>query len=728
MAELSTLARSLCRLLEALGWTTQADRFTVRATEPAFEPVQRTWMVGKASAISEEEVSAVGPSRIIVEDFATSAQLERLKGLFPDGEAVVSTYSRFVDQLWGAESARLRALTDAEAGDQDALFGEPMSLAARHITQEVDFGLQSVRDHRALEHGLAAPGTWLAILSDAGLGKTEFLRLHEFRYAQLYASAQRGAANIELPPIALRVSLRDFRTLSLDYIAHVLSQPAQRGHSRVRLPRISSGAVLRELLVQGRLILFLDGLDEVIADSSSIEAGLNEWHRAVSAGARIVVASRTGHASARGAIARRFKQEETAAMKPLEKSSALELLQARGATPQRASSIYAALSGPAATIPLYLVLANYVGLDETLPEDVRVSKTLVLQTLVKYFCEREVPRLGVDSETQMDLLGQIAEWRSVDSEPSREDLLQALGLDAEEAGARIVLNPHALLLHNSMGGIEFKFPEFEALFVARVLASSWRTSGFNSVQSTLRSKRLDDLVIEYLARFIHPSTISGAWVESELDADRGLLLRRNLLAIALAKVNDSSMGSSPNVRSAELAIVLGNRVLANVSLSGLSLERFDFSGWQIKRIQAGDGVLSYCENLVLTVHDDSVKNLALEGCSFSDPTDIEVDYSSAIALLAQLIKPLRRRTGGALVTMMAVDEARDPLTWNALQKAGMAVRTGKSRSAKWELTSIGTRSLTAFNGAHAQGAAVLDELIENDAEVRLLLLQLAAVR
>lgn len=686
-------------------------------------------MVGKASAISEEEVKAVRPSRIIVEDFAAPAQLERLKGVFPDGEAAVSTYTRFVDQLWEADNARLRAIADAEAGDQDALFGEPMSLAARHVLQEVDFGRQSVRDHKALEHArLTERGTWLAILSDAGLGKTEFLRLHEFRYAQMYVSAQRGAANIELPPIALRVSLRDFRTLSLDYIAHVLSQPAQRGHSRVRLPRISSGAVLRELLVQGRLILFLDGLDEVLADSSSIEAGLNEWHQAVSAGARIVVASRTGHATARGAIARRFKQDETAAMKPLEKSSALALLQARGATPQKAAAIYAALSGPAATIPLYLVLANHVGLDQALPEEVRISKTLVLQTLVEYFCIREVPRLGVDSETQMELLNQIAEWRSLDTEPSREDLLQVLGLDAEEAGARIILNPHALLLHNSGGGIEFKFPEFEALFVARALSSSWKTEGFNSVQSTLRSKRLDELVIEYLARFIHPSTISGAWVETQIDADRGLLLRRNLLAIALAKVNDSWQGSSPNVRSTELASVLGNRVIANVSLSGLSLERFDFSGWQLKRIQGGDGVFSYCENLLLSVHDDSVESITLEGCSFSDPTNTEVDYSTAIASLAQLIKPLRRKSGAALIPMMAVDEARDPLTWSALQKVGMAVRTGKARSAKWELTSTGTRLLTAFNVAHAQGGAVLDELIENDAEIRHLLLEFAAVR
>lgn len=731
MAVQSSLAVSLSRLLNSLGWTTEADRFTLRATEPAFEPVTRTWMVGKASAISDEEVRRVGPSRIIVEDFATASQMSRLLGLLPQAsgdEIPVSTYSRFVDRLWGADVAVRRALADAEAGDSDGLFGETMPLNARHITQHVDFGDISVRDHRALEHGLASAGVWLAILSDAGLGKTEFLRLHEYRFAQLYESAQRGASYIELPPIALRVSLRDFRSLSLDYIAHALSQPAQRGHARVPLPRISSGAVLRELLVQGRLILFLDGLDEVIADSSSIEAGLQEWHRAVSAGARIVVASRTGHASARGAIARRFKPDETAAMKPLEKATALELLERRNASSQRASSIYAALSGPAATIPLYLVLANYVGLDETLPDDVRVSKTLVLQTLVTHFCEREVSRLGVDSSTQMDLLDQVSEWITLDSMLSRDELLQALGLDSADARARVVLNPHALLLHNESGGVEFKFPEFGALFGARVLASSWRSRGFDSVKQVLRTKRLDELVIEYLARLIHSSTISGAWVESALDADRGLLLRRNLLAVALAKVNDTSSGLSPNARAVELATVLGNRYLANVSLAGLSIERFDFTGWEIKRVQGHEGVFSYCENLSRSDHDESVTTVLLEGCSFSDPAVVEVDLSSAVDSLVRLIKPLRRKTGGTLVTMMAVAEARDPLAWNLLQKSGMATRTGKSHSAKWELTSQGTRVLTSFNAAFSQGPHVLEELIASDTEIRTLLQTIAEAR
>lgn len=731
MAVQSSLAVSLSRLLNSLGWGTEADRFTVRATEPAFEPVTRTWMVGKASAISDDEIRRVSPSRIIVEDFATAGQMARLRGLLPkvgDDDSAVSTYSRFVDRLWGADVAVRRALADAEDGDSDALFGEVMSLNARHITQHVDFGTVSVRDHRALEHGLASSGVWLAILSDAGLGKTEFLRLHEYRFAQLYESARRSPSFVELPPVALRVSLRDFRSLSLDYIAHALSQPAQRGNSRIPLPRISSGAVLRELLIQGRLILFLDGLDEVLADSPSIESGLQEWHRTVLAGARIVVASRTGHASARGAIARRFKPDETAAMKPLDRDSALELLERRNASPQRASSIYAALSGPAATIPLYLVLANYVGLDDALPDDVRVSKTLVLQTLVTHFCEREVSRLGVDSSSQMDLLDQISEWLNVDSVLSRDELLQALGLDSEDARARVVLNPHALLLHDANGGVEFKFPEFGALFAARVLASSWRNQGFDSVKQVLRTKRLDELVIEYLARLIHPSTISGAWVESTLDVDRGLLLRRNLLAIAIAKVNDTSGGLTANARAVDLASVLGNRHLVNVSLSGLSLERFDLSGWEIKRVHGRDGVFSYCENLHRSDHDDSVGSVLLEGCSFADPASVEVDLSPAVASLVRLIKPLRRKTGGTLVSMMAVAEARDPLAWNLLQKAGMAKRTGKSHSAKWELTSQGTRVLTSFNTAFAQGEIVLDALIASDAEIRALLQMLAEAK
>lgn len=173
-----------------------------------------------------------------------------------------------------------------------------------------------------------------------------------------------------------------------------------------------------------------------------------------------------------------------------------------------------------------------------------------------------------------------------------------------------------------------------------------------------------------------------------------------------------------------MATVLGNRTITNLSLSGLSLERFDFSGWEFRNLRGSEGVISYCENLELTIHDDSVESLTLEGCSFKNSSDAEIDYSKAVASLAQLIKPLKRKTGGALVALMSVDEVRDPLAWSALQKAGAAVRVGRSRSAKWELTSRGTRLLAAFNSAHAQGGVVLDELIESDVEIRQLLLRL----
>lgn len=727
MSEISKQAQSLSKLLRALGWTIEANRFTVRATEPAFEPVTRVWMVGRSSAINAAEVRAVKPSRIIVEDFATAEQIERLKGLLADNQlpVSVSTYTRFVDELWGAADAQKRAISDSQAGDQDALFGEHLSFSNRHITQDVNFGTDVVADHRALQRGLADPGSWLAILSDAGLGKTEFLRLHEFRSAQLYSSALQSTANVELPPIALRISLRDLRSLSLDYLAHILSQPTQIGGAEVRLPRISSGAALRELMTQGRLILFLDGLDEVAADATTIEAGLKEWSQAVSAGARMVVASRTGHASARGAIVKFFRENDQAAMCPLDKQRAIELLEKRGANQAVALSIYAALSGPAASIPLYLVLANYVGFDKELAPEIRLSKTLVLQTLIEHFCQREVSRLGVDSETQMEILDQIAEWMSVDASASREELLETLGCDSDDARARIILNPHALLVHNGRGGVSFKFPEFEALFMARTLAGLWKNGGFNSVQSVLRSKRLDELVIEYLARFIHPSTISGAWIESEVDSGRGLILRRNLLAIALAKVNDGAPGNPAKARAESLATVVGNRSLINVSFAGLRFERFDFSGWEFKNIKGDDGVLAYCENLNQASYDDSVGSLLLEECSFDSDSEQEVDYERAIAALVQVIKPLRRKTGGALVGMMSVDEARNPLAWNKLQKAGMASRTGKARSAKWELTSQGTRLLTSFNNAHLQGGQVLGGLIENDVEIRDLLMRFA---
>lgn len=726
MADVSVLSDRLGRLLKASGWEVRSQRFIIRATEPAFEPISRTWMAGAYRSLSESDIRAVAPSRIIVDDFTPEDQLIRLAHALEElgNGGTVTTYSRFVDEFWGADSAVRAALLDAENLEADFAFElGARGLGDRHVNAKIRLGSLSVPDHRALESGLPESGTCLAILADAGLGKSELLRYHEWRYAMLYRSASQGRRSIGLPPVALRVPLRDFKSLSLDYVAHNLSQPAQT-RGRPALHRISSGAVLRELIVQRRLLLLLDGLDEVSADSATVDAGISEWRTVVRDGGHFVLTSRAGHEASSGAIARRFKPEEIGHLNPLEGPEAHALLTKRGATEVDASQVIAALTGPSAGIPLFLLLANHVGLASKPDRKISESRTLVLLTLLELFCERDEDRVGVSAGEQIEVLTEIAEWTMEAGPLTQEELLLNLGIDDADPRARIIRNPHALLLNNN-DRIEFKFREFGALFTAKSIAQSWQSFGFRSIAKTLRTHNLDDLVVEYLARLVLPAVLSGAWVASETDSDGVLLLRRNLLAIALARVSDVAHAESANARAAELAKALGNRSLVNLTMSGLYLDRFDFAGWRLRQVHGVGGTLSYCDNLWRTDHDDSVAALITEGCTFSPPAPAEVNLSIGADRLRRVVRPLRRKNGGPVVKIMSRDEVTDSPAWDVLVRLHLAEASGKASVARWILNGDGVRILTAFAIADAEGSDALSSLLDMDRDVRALVEQLA---
>jgi hypothetical protein len=728
MAEVSVLGEKLVRLLKASKWDVESDRFTITATEHAFEAITRTWMAGSHRALSEAEITVANPSRIVVDDSTPSSELVRLSKVLDalGSGGSVSTYSRFVDEFWGAADAVKSAMMDADVSEADQLFEfGSKGTNDRHVVAQLSMGQSSVPDHRALESGLPGGGACLVILADAGLGKSEMLRWHEWRNAVTYQSALESNGPFELPSVSLRVPLRDFKSLSLDYVAHQISHPTQSG--RPHLSRITSGAVLRELLIQRRLVLFLDGLDEVSADSATIDEGIAEWRKVVRDGGQFVLTSRSGHDISLGMIGRRFDSKEIAYLRPLERPGAQALLHKRGIDEAAADRVIAALSGPSAGIPLFLLLANHVGLDTKLSQEVAESRTLVLLNLLQLFCKRDEARMGVSADEQIDVLTQIAEWNLETGPLDQDELLRNLGLDEDDPLAAIVRNPHALLL-NDDGKIAFKFAEFGSLFTARAVAESWSNFGYGSVRGILSSQNLGDLVVEYLARLLPAAMVSGTWVGSEFEFDGALILRRNLLAIALAKVADEvdDSNSNSNTRAVELAKVLGNRAIVNVSLSGLFIHRFDFAGWQIKKVHGHGGTFSYCENLWRSDHDDSVDSAVTDECGFDPPSTVEIDVATGVTRLRQLTRQIRRKHGRGVVAMMQRDDrAKDPAGWELLVHLQLAELTGKAQVAKWYLNVEGMRILTAFNMADTAGEEALNELIAKDSDVRSLVEQFA---
>lgn len=730
MAIAAVLATQLEVLLNAKGWNAIARRFTISAEEPALDPVSHTWMAGDARGLSTGEVLQVRPSRIIVQDAAPLEEIERLGAAMQQYGAgsQVYTVTRFIDMLWDANQAAQRAVNDARTSDADNGFEFHIpDPDARHIEQQVRFDDQLIVDHRVLEFGLPFDSSCLAILADAGLGKSELLKWHEWRYGVMYLSAWSQHVK-SLPPVAVRIPLRDVRSLSLDSIAHYLSHPEQEGGLQ-SLRQIETGRFLLELMRAKRIVLLLDGLDELPHDASKLDEGLLELRRIASLGAQFVLTARAGHAVSRGSIIHRFDASEIGRIEPMQSAVARELLIKYGADGAHADQILAALGDSAARgIPLFLLLAYQVNLSEPLDADVRESRTRVLLQLLHLFCLRDEGRLGLSPDEQMDFLTSISEWLLVEGPLKQDELMTTLGLDPADPATAILRSPHALLTLGKHGSVEFRHPQFFALFGAKALAQSWADYGFASIVGTLGTRELDDSSLDYLARLVSPELIAGAWASTRGNVARpNLLVRRNILGLALSTVSDLDSGGDPRARAETLAGTLGDRTVDDVSLAGLFLERFDFSGWTFARIHGRRGTLRYCRNLDLATADKSVATITeLEGCSFEQDSAKAVDLTKGLERLRRLVRPLRRKNGGGIIAIMSVEEAKDPEAWATLVRQGLASRQGKAGTSRWVLAPDGLKVVATLAASVNADAERLDRVISEDQQLRTLLEELSA--
>lgn len=732
----ATLAEKIQRLLLAQDWTCKAKRFTVDAIEPALSPVHHVWLAGDHHHLTNGEVMQVRPNRIIVPDHCPQAEIDRLaaamKGIGRRPDLV--RFTRFIDFLWDAPLAAERAGLDANAIDDLPDFAlSGLNAKKRHIPQHLRLDGAPVADHRLLERALAADGQSLAILADAGLGKSELLKWYEWRYSVSYQSAdsQNAAA---LPPVALRIPLRGLRSLSMDALAHHLSNPAENS-GLPTLTRIRSGRCLRELLRLRRIVLLLDGADELMISSDGLREGLLEVRRAVSEGGQVVLATRVGHLLSSRNVRDQYKDSEIAVIEPLSAGSAQKLLEKYGASEIIAEHVVRELTPSGAQgIPLFLLLA-LVGVSGLSGKKVQGSRTEVLLTLLHLFCQRDEERLGVPVDEQMKLLTDFAHWanmlggRELDKVKALEDLGLGQGTGSREA---MIKNPHALLTQKSNDVIGFKYTQFFSLFLAKAISEDWHSYGFESTREDLRRTQLDEATVEFLSRLLTPADIAGGWAATSADVPGSPgrqphpLVRRNVLALALAHLEDTCPGGTPSARSALLAELLGGKVISDVLLAELVIQRINLAGWTLRHLQSRNGALLYCENLDQCDFDDTIYTLDMEGTELASKVDEATLVDHGSRRLRKIIRPLLRKNSDGLINMLSADECKDPKAWDELHRKGLAEKQRIYGDKHWVLTANGLRLLGSF--ASADRNAMLPSLIGADPALRSVVKSLGALK
>jgi hypothetical protein len=470
----------------------------------------------------------------------------------------------------------------------------------------------------------------------------------------------------------------------------------------------------------------LDGVDELSMSGERLHESLRELRRVTKDGGRIALSSRMGHLSSVSAIPAHFGPAEIATIAPMPPADGHELLVKHGATSIRADEVLSALQGsPAQGIPLFLLIAYFLGVKH-LDRETLKSRTKVLLELLRLFCERDEPRLGVPVDEQMRLLTEFAHWSSLMGEELTEPLaLEHLGIDAEEPDAVMIFNPHALLTRTSDSKIVFKYPQFSSLFTAKALCEDWQRLGFGSVTEDFRATKLDDATVEHLARLISGDLITAAWAGSPKDSEfsRYPLVRRNLLAITLARLEDDAEAASHQMRADRLAALLGRREISDVLFSDLVIQRLDLRDWKIKRLKGRGGSISYCVNLDFCDYDDTVLAQNLDGTNTSKSTNEPATLHLGITRLREMLKPLRRRGLPGLIRVVTFEEAKDPRGWAELGRYGFALQKKKLYGERaWTLNETKHGILSRFVETDSETAALAT--IQQDPEMKSLVLSL----
>lgn len=276
------------------------------------------------------------------------------------------------------------------------------------------------------------------------------------------------------------------------------------------------------------------------------------------------------------------------------------------------------------------------------------------------------------------MLTELAYWISVDGPLEQQSALEVVGLESSDIGAGIVTNPHALLIRRSDGRVEYKFPEVQALLAAKANVDSARSANWTQVIRDWRGSRLDAMTTEYLARLISEAEIRELWAEvTDIGTRRSTLARRNVLGIALAKLDDLADSESSRRRSSVLEGLLGSRDLSSTQLNGISLERLDLNGWDLRQLEGQGGSIRFCDGLADALTDESLLTLdSVEGCDVeSNSAEVQRQrMQEGVVRLGDVLAAWLERRGPTvrLLQRRSVADAGFSNQWAILRRKGFA--------------------------------------------------------
>lgn len=571
---------------------------------------------------------------VVIEDEPRPRHVERLLAETAAVGTRLCSLSEFCDVLWDADVALECALRESHDREdtglpQQAAGAPPLDAANLYVFPS----LRPQADPDANVTGRVL--SWidgdadafnqqvLVVEGDAGVGKSELVRALERRSALNYQNTlNSGPSPRALPPLALRVPLRATDSLSVGLIRDYLLR-------EIGLPKLTE-TLLIFLLKRRRLLLLLDGVDEMTISLAKTHAGMSVLRQLSIDGARILATTRRATLGPRSPI-QVIKDAvddlpeggvETLDLGPLEEPEAVELLTNCGASPDQAAGIARGLPQDLKGVPLFLIWSHFSG---HLPSN--GAKVDAFIELIHGVCHRESTRRAMahlSADEQLACLTQVA-VELEDGPISKAELENLVDADSQ-----FITGPHALLRVDDEGGYHFRHEAFRSVLLASGLAGYWkdyRTRGDGSYRTWLVDRmgagQLDPLTNEFLTQLVDLDDVSTAWGLAALAPARSNpFLRHNILLIALAKVHgiaDESLrqlarptpGEVRRAHTLALNAALPDRDLSGCHIDRLVFSQFNFAGWNLTDLRGEDATFQHC-NFDDAEIDESIHNADLE--------------------------------------------------------------------------------------------------------------------
>jgi hypothetical protein len=569
-------------------------------------------IAGSANSLCDSQLIFDHPSRkVVIEDGAAPSTIERLLGRVGNSGRLINI-SRYYDMLWSADCALDWVKSQSEEGRDPAAATRQRSSAYERpnlvVSGTAELGSAAGSREAELAEWIkgdsSAPnryeGNIVFISGSAGMGKTEYTRwLLRYGYNLKHAGAE--APSFDRPmPLVVRIPLRDVDYLSIGGLRRYLADHAG-------VDDISEG-LLHHLIIERRIVLLLDGLDEIDPIRNDIEEGFARLEETAMAGGRILVTSRLSSTSSLSPLqhVRRMMESENPIhavaleLRPFDRAQSIDLLTRNGSSVENATDIVDQLPAELVGVPLFLMWSQEI--------DVRQLGGGGAQgflDLVSAVCTREAEsrRIANPPEKQLKALRELA--LDLRNECVAQSFLEAY-LDAPDH--QFVTGPHALLTVDAEGNVRFRHEAFEAILLAEALSIEWHaeqdktdTQHRDWLRHRLVGSELNPLTLEYLCEMVSPERVARAWRCAALNPDRQLPgLRWHLLNVALIAVNKSTASGTAHAaagaghrerqraRASELALYLPDRDLSDMKLRSLALSQFAWQGWSLRNL-AGDG-------------------------------------------------------------------------------------------------------------------------------------------